>query len=146
MIYLKYMRNIINHAAFRTLKKVMAHWGLGDIEATIYALLAIKNTPMSAKEISQEIDYAYSSVVNALNHLRRHELVERDKKGKCYAYRAVIDFVKIITNERRRVIKFLTEARESLENKKDKYRELIKHIEDGLRYLGKIDEEVGSNE
>jgi len=142
MIFSIIMRDIINHETYNALKKVMIHWGFGDIEATIYALLVLKKKPMSAREIAEVVGYAYSSVVNALNQLRRHELVERDKSGKCYSYNAVIDFVKIIKNERRRVMKFLSEAKEALKNEKEDYTELIQHLEDGIKYLGMIDKEV----
>jgi len=136
------MRDTINYETYNALKKVMIHWGFGDIEASIYALLVLKNKPMGAREIAEKVGYAYSSVVNALNQLRRYELVERDKNGKCYSYHAVIDFIKILKNERRRVKKLLTEIKEALKNEKENYTELLQHLENGIKYLGKIDKEV----
>jgi len=143
MIFIITMRNIKNHGTFNALRKVMVHWGFAEIEATIYSLLVLKKEPMTAREIAEEIGYAYSSVVNALNNLRRHELVEREKGRKCYSYRAVIDFIRIIKNERRRVRNFLTEAREALEDEKDDYSTLWEHLNEGIEYLGKIDKEEG---
>ncbi len=139
MIITIIMRNIKDHGTFNALKNVMMHWGFGHIEATIYSLLVLKKESMTAREISKEIGYAYSSVVNALNHLRRYDLVERSKRGKCYSYRAVIDFVRIIANERRRAIKFLEEAKKALEGERDEYEELWKHLEIGMKYLGSIE-------
>ena len=120
----------------------MIHWGFGDLESTIYALLVMKKEPMTAREIADEIGYAYSSVVNALNQLIRHEMIERKKSGKCYTYFAVIDFIRIIRNERLKVKNFLTEAKMALEEENGKYAELLKHLEEGIEYLGKIEKEV----
>jgi len=119
----------------------MIHWGFGDLESAIYALLVIKQKPMTAKEIANEIGYAYSSVVNALNQLIRHDMVERKKWGKCYTYSAVIDFIRIIKNERLKVKNFLTEAKIALEEEGE-YNELLKHLEEGIEYLGKMEKEV----
>ena len=136
------MINIRKNGAYNALKKVMVHWGFGDIEAHIYSLLVLKNKPLTAKEIADEIGYAYSSVVNALNNLRRYELIEREKNGRYYTYSAIIDFVKFIKNERRRVINFLTEAKYALEGEESNYQHLLKNLEDGIKYLGKVEKEV----
>ena len=136
------MRDIRNKIVYNSLKKVMIHWGFGDMEASIYSLLVIEQKDMNAKYIAENIGYAYSSVVNALNQLRRHRMVERNKRGKCYSYSAVIDFVKILKNERRVVVSYLTDAKESLNPEKMEYRELWKQLDRGIKYLGKIEKEV----
>ena len=97
---------------------------------------------MSAREIAEEIGYAYSSVVNALNRLKRFQLIEREQKGKCYIYTPVTDIVKIIRNERKVVRNYLIEVEEALKKEEDKYSELLKCIKEGIEYLGKIDKEV----
>ncbi len=136
------MINIKEHKTYDSLRKVMIHWGFGDLESAVYALLVMNRKPMSAKDIADELGYAYSSVVNALNQLRRHQLVERAKAGKCYVYSAVIDFVRIIKNERARVKNFLTEAKSALEEENGEYAELLKHLEEGIEYLGHVEKEV----
>ena len=136
------MIDTINQRTFTVLKKVMLHWGFTHIEASIYSLLLLKNKPMSAREIAEEIGYAYSSVVNALNRLKRFQLIEREQKGKCYIYTPVTDIVKIIRNERKVVRNYLIEVEEALKKEEDKYSELLKCIKEGIEYLGKIDKEV----
>ena len=136
------MRDLKKHRTYDSLRRVMIHWGFGDLESAIYALLVMNQKPMTAKEIANEIGYAYSSVVNALNQLRRHDMVERKKSGKCYTYSAVIDFIRIIKNERLKVKNFLTEAKMALEEENGEYAELLEHLEEGIRYLGKLEKEV----
>ena len=142
MIFIINMRDLKEHKTYESLRRVMIHWGFGELEAAIYALLVMKQKPMTAKEIANEIGYAYSSVVNALNQLRRHEMVERKKGVKCYTYSAVIDFIRIIKNERLKVKNFLTEAKMALEGKDEEYAELLRHLEEGIEYLGKLEKEV----
>ena len=120
----------------------MLHWGFTDIEASVYSLLLLKKKALSAREIAEEIGYAYSSVVNALNRLKRFQLVEREKKGKCYFYTPVTNIVEIIRNERRIVRNYLIEVREALKEGGEKYSELLKRVEEGIEYLGRVDKEV----
>ena len=136
------MIDTINQRTFTILKKVMLHWGFTHIEASIYSLLLLKNKPMSAREIAEEIGFAYSSVINALNRLKRFQLVEREQKGKCYLYIPVTNIVEIIRNERRIVRNYLMEVREALKEGGEKYSKLLKCIEEGIEYLGKVDKEV----
>ncbi len=136
------MKHITKNGAYSSLKKVMIHWGFGDIDASVYAILALNREEMTAKEIAEESGYAYSSVVNSLNHLRRYYLVERDKKGKCYSYKAVIDFVKILKNERRLVVNLLKETKETLKDGTEKYEEIMDNIEKGIKYLGEIEKKI----
>ena len=136
------MIDIINQRVLTALKKVMLHWGFTHIEASVYSLLLLKKKAMSAREIAEETGYAYSSVVNSLNRLKRFQLVEREKKGKCYFYTPVTNIVEIIRNERRIVRNYLIEVREALKEGGEKYSELLKCIEEGIEYLGKVDKEV----
>ncbi len=136
------MRDIMKTKAFQSLKDVMIHWGFGDTEASIYALLALSAKPMTAKEIAEKVGRAYSSVVNELNKLIRHGMVTRSKGEKCYHYSAVIDVIKIIRNERRKVINLLTEVRNDLEEMYDEsVEELKNHVEEALKYLGELEKE-----
>ncbi len=133
----------INERIYTALKKIMLHWGFTHIEASVYSLLLLKNEEMCAKEIAEKTKYAYSSVVNALNRLRRFQLVEREKKGKCYFYIPVTNIVEIIRNERKRVRNYLMELRDALREEGEKYSELLRRVEEGIEYLGKVEKEVG---
>ena len=124
------------------MKKIMLHWGFTHIEASIYSLLLLKNEEMCAREIAEKTKYAYSSVINALNRLRRYHLVEREKKGKCYFYTPVTNIVEILRNERKRVRNYLIELRKALKEEKEKYSELLRHVEEGIEYLGRAEKEA----
>ena len=135
------MKDIIKNGAYDALKKVVLHRGLNDIESEIYTLLVLSKTKMSAREIAESTGYAYSSVVNALNNLRRRYLVDRNKRTRCYEYGANADFVGMLRRERRQLIEYLTEARNALKDKKD-YKDLVEHIDECINYLGKVEKEV----
>ncbi|MCD6411064.1 MAG: transcriptional regulator [Thermoplasmata archaeon] len=133
------MVGIIDQRVFRALKKVMLHWGFTNIEATIYSLLLLENKTMSAIEIAKETGYAYSSVINALNGLKRFQLIEREKKGKCYYFTPVSNIVEIIRNERKAVRNYLIELRGALKEEGKKYSELLRRVEEGIEYLGEAE-------
>jgi len=135
------MKDIIKNGARDALKKVVLHRGLNDIESEIYTLLVLSKTKMSAREIAESTGYAYSSVVNALNNLRRRYLVDRNKRARCYEYEANVDFVEMLRKERKQLIEYLTEAKNALKDKDD-YKDLVEHIEECIKYLGKVEKEV----
>ena len=138
---MKDSKNMIDSKAYQSLKNVMIHWGFGETEASIYALLALSPRPMTAKEIAEQIGRAYSSVINEINKLIRHGMVTRNKGEKCYHYSAVIDVIKIIKNERRKVINLLSQTKEFLEEyHNNSFEEFKKHLEEAIRYLGEKDE------
>ncbi len=129
--------------AFNSLKKIMIHWGFGEMGASIYALLALSDKPMEAREIAKAVGRAYSSVVTELNNLRRYGLVERDKDERCYTYYAITDIVQIISNERKKVLNLLGEIKSSLEEIDNKtYQNFIIHLDKAIKYLGKLNREV----
>lgn len=122
--------------AYEGMKRVMKQWGFGDACSSIYALLAVSGEALTAREISEHVEYAYSSVINEINFLIREGLVERNRKGKKYVYTAVTDFLEIIRNERMRLMGMLEEMKDSLKNLKGEHVDfLLNSIEESLRYL-----------
>ena len=125
--------------------EVLKHYGLGDAEANIVAVLSTHGK-MNAKEISKETGYAYSTVVNALNFLKRIGFIEKDKSNRICIYSANIDFIKIMENDRRRLSNLLNDLREEIKKVEGKYKyklsNLISRVEATLKYLKKIEEVV----
>ena len=126
--------------AYEGMRRVMRHWGFGDACSSIYALLAISGESLTAKEISEKVGYAYSSVINEINSLIREGLVERERKGRKYAYIAVTDFLEIIRKERRRLMGMLEETKDALKGfKEESIESLTKSIDESLRYLREVE-------
>jgi len=120
--------------------EIMRHYGFGECEARIIAILALQGK-MRAKEIAEKIGYAYSTVVNTLNFLRRTGFVIKEKEKKVYVYSTNLDFVKIIEEDRKRLSSLLNSLKEEIikagENYKDKFSSFIFKIESALKYLDK---------
>ncbi len=137
---MKKIRTIMTSKAFAALKEMMLHWGFSETESSIYALLALYPQDLTAREIAELIDRAYSSVVNEINKLIRYGLVVRRKKNKCYHYGAVIDMVQIVRNEREKVRELLNEAKEAMVELPFENEELKEHLNEVLKYFRKLEE------
>lgn len=127
------------------LREVLKNWGFGDIEAEIFATLSTKNE-MTAQEISDEVNCAYSTTINSLNSLRRMGYVSRRRKNRKFVYSANLDFVKIMDKEIEKLSGMLRDLAEEIQQIKGKYKERIKDlkvkVEKAIRYLeGKYSEE-----
>ena len=119
---------------------IMRHYGFGDCEAAIMAVLAIQGK-MRVKELAEKTGYAYSTVINALNFLRRTGFVTKEKEKKVCMYSTNLDFVKIIEEDRKRLSGLLNSLKEEIvkaeEKYKDKLSSLVFKIENALKYLNK---------
>lgn len=137
------MRDLMKTKAYKNLRDLLIHWGFTNMEASIYALMALSQKPMGAREIAEKLNRAYSSVVNELNKLLRYGIVERSKGDRCYQYSAVIDLIGIIHMERRKLIRMLSNIKDSLESmRRERYGDFINHLEEALEYLGRLEREV----
>ncbi|MCD6222379.1 MAG: BlaI/MecI/CopY family transcriptional regulator [Thermoplasmata archaeon] len=120
--------------------EIMRHYGFGDCEAAIMASLATHGK-MKAKEIAEKTGYAYSTVINALNFLRRTGFVTKEKEKKLCVYSTNLDFVKIIEEDRKRLSALLKSLKDEIIKAEGKYKEklssLVFKIESALNYLDK---------
>ncbi len=121
--------------------EIMRHYGFGYSEAKILATLAI-NGKMKAKEIAEKTGYAYSTVINTLNFLRRTGFVVKEKEeGKACLYSANLDFIKMIEDDRRRLLDLFTNLKREVKNVEKKYHHKLSNlklkIESALNYLSK---------
>ncbi|MCD6480939.1 MAG: BlaI/MecI/CopY family transcriptional regulator [Thermoplasmata archaeon] len=117
---------------------IMRHYGLGEAEAKVMGALATRGE-MSAKEISSHTGYAYSTVINTLNFLKRMGMVERRKKGRTSFYSAEVDFLEMMKEERERILNIFHELKEDMNSLKKKSREkmrkLVESVEKSIRYM-----------
>ena len=122
--------------------EIMRHYGFGDSEAAIMAVLAI-NGKLTAKEIAEKTGYAYSTVINALNFLKRTGFVLKEKKNRICIYSTNLDFVRIIQEDRARLSNLLNSLKEDIKNAEEKYKDKLTHlilkIENALKYLNKAE-------
>ncbi len=122
----------------KKLRDIIKQWGIGDVEAEIFAILATSDG-LTAKEISDELGYAYSTTINSLNSLRRMGYVERTRRNRRFVYFANIDFVRIIDQEMKKLtisLKDIIKEIRQLEDKyKNKLKELANKIENAIKYL-----------
>ena len=100
------MRKVIisrNRGLYSAVKELMEHWGFGETCSSIYALLFVSEKPLTAEEVAQELGYAYSSMVNELNKLRKDGLISRERNGgRKYVYVALrrVDFILLKEKEK----------------------------------------------
>ncbi len=120
--------------------EIMRHYGFGDCESAIMAVLTTQGK-MRAKELAEKTGYAYSTIINALNFLRRTGFVTKEKEKKRCIYSTNIDFVKIIEEDRKRLSGLLKSLKDEIARAEGKYKDklstLIFKIESALKYLDK---------
>jgi len=129
--------------AVRHVKAIMMNWGFGEGCSFIYAVLLTSSEPLSAKEIGEKTNYAYSSTINYLNTLIRMDLVERVRSIRKNLYVANVNFVGLIKAEREKVRGYLNQLGADLDGIKE-LEDLNAKVERAIRYLKK--EETETNE
>ncbi len=111
--------NSMNRSLYRETKALMMHWGFGETCSSIYALLFVSEEPLTAKEVADELGYAYSSMINELNKLRRESVISRERKGRKYVYSSRRDVESILLREKEKTLSILNRMNEILNNKKN---------------------------
>jgi DNA-binding transcriptional regulator GbsR (MarR family) len=124
--------------AVRRVKAMMMNWGFGEGCSIIYAVLITTHKPLSAEEIGERTNYAYSSTINYLNTLIRLGLVERFREFRKNRYVANVNFVELIKAERERVKSYLKQLGSDLEGIKD-LEPLRDKVESAIAYLKGIE-------
>lgn len=124
--------------AVRRVKAMMMNWGFGEGCSIIYAVLITTHKPLSAEEIGERANYAYSSTINYLNTLIRLGLVERFREFRKNRYVANVNFVELIKAERERVKSYLKQLGSEIEGIKD-LEPLRDKVESAIAYLKGIE-------
>jgi DNA-binding transcriptional regulator GbsR (MarR family) len=127
--------------AVRRVKAMMMNWGFGEGCSFIYAVLITSHKPLSAEEIGERTNYAYSSTINYLNTLIRMGLVERIRSIRKNLYMANVNFVALIKAERQKVRGYLNQLGAELEGIKD-LEHLREKVERALDYLRGVERAV----
>lgn len=127
------------------LKKVLKHWGFGEICASIYAFLALSDSPLTAMEIAEHIGYAYTTTINALNRsIDRGHIRKMRKDGK-NVYYIDSDLSYIIKENLSRFLKILEETEKSIKKLDDRHRMkldgVLRTVNDAIKFLKKMEAE-----
>lgn len=131
--------------AIRRVKALMMNWGFAEGCSTIYAVLIASRDPLSAEEIREKTDYAYSSIINYLNTLMRIGLVERVRSIKKNVYMANMNFVELIRAERKKVMAYLRQLDEVLKGEKE-LEHLSEKVEHAIAYLRRVESAADKEE
>jgi len=131
--------------AVRRVKAMMQNWGFGEGCSFIYAVLITSREPLSAEEIGERTNYAYSSTINYLNTLIRMGLVERVRRVRKNLYVANVNFVERIKAEREKVKGYLNQLGADLEGIKE-LEHLREKVERAIAYLRRVESAADKEE
>ena len=127
----------------RNIKQVLNHWGFGEICSSIYAALALSDRPLTAKEISKHIDYAYTTTINALNRIIGLGHIRKMRQGRKNVYYIDSDLSDIIKEKLRHFLEILEETEKSIKQLDDRYRErlkgALKTVDSAIQFLKKME-------
>ncbi|HEC77100.1 MAG TPA: hypothetical protein ENI33_07585 [Thermoplasmatales archaeon] len=127
----------------RNIKQVLNHWGFGEICSSIYAALALSDRPLTAKEISKRIDYAYTTTINALNRIIGLGHIRKMRQEGKNVYYIDSDLSDIIKEKLRHFLEILEETEKSIKQLDDRYRErlkgALKTVDSAIQFLKKME-------
>jgi len=124
------------------LKMVLKHWGFGEICSSIYATLAVSDKPLTAKEIADRINYAYTTTINALNHAIGLRHIRRMRHGRKNVYMIEADLADIVNERLNHFLKLLEDTEKSIRQLdkiyRDKLKRAFKTIDNAINFLKKL--------
>ena len=124
------------------LKEVLKHWGFGEICSSVYATLALSDKPLTAKEISSHINYAYTTTINALNHAIGLRHIKKMRRGKKNVYYIDSDLSYIVKEKLEQFLRILEKTERSIkyldEGYKKKLENALKTVNDAINFLKKL--------
>jgi len=125
------------------LKMVLKHWGFGEICSSIYATLAVSDRPLTAREISNRINYAYTTTINALNHAIGLRHIKKMRQGKRNVYTIDTNIDEIIKDRLKYFLELLENTKKSIlqldENYKARLKDSIGTISKAISFIKKMD-------
>ncbi|MCD6477676.1 MAG: hypothetical protein J7K87_01610 [Candidatus Aenigmarchaeota archaeon] len=123
------------------IKKILNHWGFGEICSSIYAVLSLSDKPLTARELSRKIGYAYTTTINALNHSIGLGHIRKMRKDGSNVYYIDADISDIVKEELIKFVKVLEDTKKSIHTLDEKYRlrlkGLLKTINNSIQFLKK---------
>ena len=126
----------------RNIKQVLNHWGFGEICSSIYAALALSDRPLTAKEISKRIDYAYTTTINALNKSIGLRHIRKMRQGRKNVYYIDSDLSDIIREKLSHFLEILEETEKSIKQLDDGYKKklegALKTVTSAIHFLKKM--------
>lgn len=128
----------------RNIKDVLSHGGFEEIDASIYATLTLADAPMTAQDIADDIDYAYSTTINALNHLIQLGHISKRRQGRKNVYYLATDLTRIVKGEVHQFITLLKQTARSIHRLDESHRhrmgEVLDMVNRSIRFLENVTE------
>lgn len=125
------------------IKLLFKHWGFGEICSSIYAALALSDHSLTAKEISEHIDYAYTSTINALNKAIELGHIGKMREGKKNVYYIDSDLSDIIKENLRHFLEILEDTEKSIDQLDESHRErlqdFLKTLDSAIQFLRELE-------
>ena len=117
---------------------VLRHWGFGEICSSMYAVLALSNGPLTAKELSDR-GYAYTTTINALNHSMGLWHIKKMRQEGRYVYYIDADLADIVKEKLDQFLDILEKTENSIQqldkNLKRKLKTSLKTVDDAIKLL-----------
>lgn len=121
------------------IKQIFRHWGFGELCSSIYAALALSDHPLTAKEISEHIEYAYTSTINALNKSIELGHIRKMRQGRKNVYYMNCDLADIVKENLRQFFEILKQTEKSIKQLDERYKkrleDLLKVVTDAIDFL-----------
>ena len=125
------------------IRLIFKHWGFGEICSSIYAVLSLSDRPLTAKEISEHIDYAYTSTINALNKGIELGHLRKLRQGRKNVYYIDSDLSDIIKEKLSQFLEILEETEKSIKQLDERHRErlenFLKTLGSAIQFLKKLE-------
>ena len=123
-------------------KMFLKHWGFGEVCSSIYAALTLSSKPLTARELSRRMDYAYTTTINALNHSIGLGHVKKMRQGKKYVYYIDVDLADIVKEKLGHFLKLLENTEKFVSrldsDQKKNLEKPLKTIRNTITFLKKI--------
>ena len=108
----------------------------------MYAVLALSNESLTAKELSDRIGYAYTTTINALNHSMGLGHIKKMRQGGRYVYYIDTDLADIVKEKSDQFLDILEKTENSIQqldkNLKRKLKTSLKTVDDAIKFLRNI--------
>lgn len=122
------------------IKRMMQYLGLGDVDSTIYALLAISGEPLTVINIAERINYSVPRVYSSISYLMREGLVEKSREDGTTKYTAQINFIDVFERRRQEIMEKYLEPIIKMENDDERIKKIIEYSKQVYSYFEKLNE------
>ncbi|MVT12892.1 MAG: ArsR family transcriptional regulator [Euryarchaeota archaeon] len=122
------------------IKKMMQFLGLGEAESTIYAFLALSESPMTIGEIAEKTYYSIPRIYSSLSYLMKEGLVEKRRDNGTTKYFSNINFIDFFEKRRQEIMERFIEPMTKIEDGDEKIKKIVEYSRQVYNYFEKLNE------